>query len=213
MNNGRFVSVIISFIVIYCVAVLPLSMCVCVWTLFFIAFVRSLSPVFRPLRTHSHQSCAVFAYYPILLPSFTIVLLWPCFADRTLTCEESGKNERTHTSPTKTRVCACVHRSSVFSSTLWIFGGILSRFCRIFGQATWGRNWIKIVENAFVSVYRKEVNCYLSPWLRRMCDSVAAAATQIICFIPFEWLSILQNRIPHLDSPLEQARARDFFGS
>lgn len=83
MNNGRFVSVIISFIVIYCVAVSSLSMYLC-WLLFsssFFAVVRSLSSVFRPLRTHirinrrAYLVCIIpFGCHPSLLCCFGHVL-------------------------------------------------------------------------------------------------------------------------------------------
>lgn len=132
MNNGRFVSVIISFIVIYCVAAFchTLYVFVCEADSFFFflrSFARTLSPVFRPLFTHSHQSriwCVIpFCCHPSLLCCFGHVL----------------PNERTHArrneqkKKTYARIrhrrgrvsagpkCVCVrtaHRSSLCSSTL-----------------------------------------------------------------------------------------------
>lgn len=124
MNNGRFVSVIISFIVIYCVAAFchTLYVFVCGADSFFFSCARSLVRSrlsFVPfLRIRINRVFGVLSHFAAIL-HYCVALAMFCRTNEHMREETSKKkNVRTHTSPARTsvcwpEVCVCAYRTSL----------------------------------------------------------------------------------------------------
>lgn len=171
-------------------------MCVCVrsglvfFFFLFRSFARTLSSVFRPLFTHSHQSriwCVIpFCNHPSLL----------CSALAMFCRRWKNKIVRTHTSPTRTSVCwpeyvcvcVCPYRTSFQRVLVYVMNSrwyFYFRFCRIFGQTASGRTWIEIDDSVFAN--RKKENHWIVHL--EICDGVAMRPPKLIRCISFEWIS------------------------
>lgn len=184
MNNGRFVSVIISFIVIYCVAAFchTLYVFVCGADSFFFSCARSLVrsrlSFVLFLRIRINRVFGVLSHFAAIL-HYCVALAMFCRTNEHMREETSKKKKRTHAYVTgedecllARSVCVCVpHIARACARLRYEFSMVfLLRFCCVFGQTAWGRTWIEIED--CVCVDRKEVNHWMVRF--KMCDSVVA---------------------------------------
>lgn len=163
MNNGRFVSVIISFIVIYCVAAFchTHSMCLCAERtrfFFLFCFVRSLVRSrlsFVPFsRIRINRVFGVLFHFATIL-HYCVALAMFCRTNKHMR-EEQKKKKRTHAYVTGEdeclldRLCLCAWNIvPAWARLRYEFSMAFdSRFCGIYAQTALGRTWIEIEEIA-----------------------------------------------------------------